>query len=340
MELLVYHRFKDKTYAGYKLVYPKRIPIKDGKYTAIISNSIVDVLQHLNKYPDILMTDVYPLLGSSVYAVKPCMFDEKDLRNNFKLKKKPDTGEYNVFSSFSIKRPGKSEVLTATSSIIIPSKRMIIANNDKNESYYSLLKKFAPDINTAKSDEEYFIDWSTSDYIWTNLRADYINLLDGKFEKPCIPAENLKLYHNNPISVDTLEMVYRAGIQDKSNDSIQNYLLQLAAMNLRNWRDYPGTVSILFGELLSCRWFTACSAVSNNPNDYEKFVVEMLSYKNRQFLNKEDEAMAVSLVERLLQLDLSKKYSWSELFKLASNAHIQLTTLFSLFNNEISLSRK
>lgn len=342
MQPLVYHECRGTVYAGYELVYPKKIPIKDGKYTAIVSDAVISILHNLQKYGESFMaTDVYPLPGSSIYAASPCMFDAKDLRNNFKLKKSLDAGDYNVFSSLPT-RQRKSAVPTlhATSSIIIPSKKMIIANNDKNESYYSLLSKFAPEIDRTKSDEEFIIDWSSRDYTWINLNQDYISLLEGKLEKPCVPAENLKLYHDNPLSLDTLEMVYRAGMKDKSDDAVNNYLMQLAAMNLRNWRDYPGTISILFGQLLNYRWFSASYPVHEHLEKYEKFVAEMRSYKSKPFLNQEDQDMAMNLIERLIDLDFSQKHTWQEVFKAASNINLQLTTLFSLYDNEITLSRK
>jgi hypothetical protein len=342
MQPFVYYKYKDKIYAGYELVYPKKILIKDTKHTAIVSDNILSILHNLPKLADsLLATDVYPLPGSSIYAASPCMFDAKDLRNNFKLKRSPDTGDYNVFSSLPT-RQRKSAVTTlrATSSVIIPSRKMIIANNDKNESCYSLLSKFAPEIDQHKHDEEFFIDWGSREYMWVNLNQDYLNLLEGKFEKPCIPAENLKLYHDNPLSLDTLEMVYRAGVQDKSDDAVNNYLMQLSAMNLRNWRDYPGTISILFGQLLNYRWFSASYPVHEHPEKYEKFVAEMRSYKGKPFLNQEDQKMATDLIERLIGLDFTQKHTWQEVMNAASRISLQLTTLFSLYDNEITLSRK
>lgn len=52
----------------------------------------------------ILDMKTLPPKGSNVYIAPNCPLAMDDIRNNYTIKKKPDTGDYNVFSSINTRR--------------------------------------------------------------------------------------------------------------------------------------------------------------------------------------------------------------------------------------------
>ena len=326
--LPVFYFHNNDILSGYQAVFVKQpIPRGSKTATAIVNDGI---LLRLAKINEILKTRSTPELGSSLYVSPGYKYSLNDIRNNYKLKRGVDTADYNVFSSidYSTRKPDTKVVVC----IIVPAKKLIIVNNDFSTTYFSseLLNKF-------NITDDYYLSFTSHGFYWIDLPQSYISLLNGELQKPCISDVDLHLYRNNQLTVDTLELVYRTGIQKDSEDSIRNYIIQLAAMNVKNWREYPGTIQILFYQLLYYRFGAAANAVCNNQKDYEKFVQELLENRHAGFISEEDYALCKSLIIRLLGPKLKEIDDWSSLKRTVSSIGLNKETFFELFDIKINV---
>lgn len=191
--------------------------------------------------------------GSSVHLVPECTVAVDDVRREYKIKRKFDEGDYNVFSklrwlpNISPNRDGIYLIPKHNAAVIVFGSSHTTA--DRNFCFVAY-----PDIN----DDDIICVEGFSRLFFSqplaNLNEEsWENMVLGESEKPCISINDLVFNETNKLDVDALQLVYRLSKTDRhvQEGEYEKFNLQLKSLNQTNWRDYPLTMHMLFNELLN-----------------------------------------------------------------------------------------
>ena len=261
----------DKPYFDWTL-YKKGDPYfteKLDKYVAL-GNGIINSFAELDsKYLDDTFVPPY---GSEIHVVPGCAVGMADVRKNYVIKRKADDGCCNVFSPLK----DTSRNLWNNEYAIIPSKKAFVLSEKR---YWA-----QNPTSNIKDDIKYFfpdIDFSDCTIVNGSLNVsaiqiaeDWIKLLKGEFSKPCISYKKLEFKTDNELTLDTLYLVYKTGIDTWSNDGQERFFIQLCALNEHNWRDYPGTLGVLMKDIMY-RKYATCAEALGSPSRLPKAVKEL-----------------------------------------------------------------
>ena len=313
-----YFELNGKKYYGYDFL--GLYTYKDDQYKcdAVVDNS---VFQKFKTMESLLDKTVFPPKNSPIYVAPGCPIPTNDIRHNYIIKRKPDTGDYNVFS------PGINYMTwdEAYRIIVVTSRDTIICNcshKDKTCSSEQIILKFFPDFNF---DEEVYFDFNLNKaerifYIY-NLHQSVIDLIEGKLTKPCVSYKNLKINDENQVTQDLLKLVYSTGIADNTSDGVKNFQIQLHALNQHNWRNCRRTIWLVFSLMLRFSHRNCCKMVWHYSDLRDKAIKQL--YELEEPVNyscKEDFELARQFVGDLLGINEKTFFTTYDCIKKRSEA--------------------
>ena len=278
-----------------------------------------------------------PPKGSNVYIAPNCPLAMDDIRNNYTIKKKPDTGDYNVFSSINTRRTWEINtaiIVQKLHSVIFLTQRNVTSNVDAVTIAKATLAE------TVSEEDVHLINSISSLYFGKGCDA-YTQLLEKKYKKTCVYYKNLDINSAVELTLDSLMLVYNTGkVQSRSKDAVDNFVLQLNALNQYNWREYPGTIRALLTEILP----NECGVrnyVSNTISKFPKQVKGLIqNHFNLEFHSKKDFDMCKEMIETILGSKDIRFCTYADLKDHLDEKHISTNLYNTFFNMVVKITEK
>ena len=274
--------------------------------------------------------------NSVIYLTPNCPYAIDDIRKNYTIKRKPDTGDYNVFSPIG-SCDGNLQVVSIA---VFPSLNAAVTHHERKseDDMFALAKNYLKDPNREEMIYKTY-EHSYNYYKLFSLSPVYKALLDGELEKPCIGCDQLDINSENELTTDVLELVYKTGLRNVyEQDSEKNFLIQLNVLNQHNWREYPGTISMLFGEIMRNQGIY--SRMCDTPSRFSKPVKELLSYekKSKDFASEKDFLLAQKYLAKMLNIDGSFFTTVGKVYEKCGALNLTQTTFSKLFKNIVKIT--
>ena len=308
-------------------------------------------LKNITQYTD---ATVFPKKNSNLYVAPGIPYTLDDIRKNYTIKRAPDSGDYNIISPLkNVSSVGFSVINTFA---IFPDRKEMVELKswyplaDLNIVRQEIYKQVLIAIPDADYEEMTIVTEAYSRHISIYSLHDanaYKMLLDGTFTKPCVEYNHLDITGQNPLTLDTLKLVYEFGsVSRSSKNAVENIILQLNALNQTAWRDYKGTINLIFLRMyrnptsvfrrLMMEPDSTLSKVVKNFKAEFSFNTDILS-----FCSEEDFLLAQVYVKDALKLEEGSKFVTVQglLYKLSNN-YIPLVTFSQLFNNIVRITAK
>lgn len=306
----------------------------------------------LDKIADVdeMLDDTFALTsGSEIHVVPSCPIGMADIRKNYVTKRKVDDGCCNVFSPFK----GSTTWMACAMYAIVPSRKTFILqeggwprdNNKTRMNLECVISNTFPDLSAEEREQIIYKEGDSMAFVYGNIPMAYVDLFFGKLKKPCVSYKKLEFKTDNQVSLDILYLVYRAGMSKAYTDAIEKFKIQLCALNEHNWRDYPGTISMLFKNLLNPRSSSKCSgelyAVSRMPKAAKELVISMTRPETIPFKSQEDIDMAQRLLIYVLEMPENLRFSTMEtIISKLQEKHISIDCFCRCFNNMVKITPK
>lgn len=277
----------------------------------------------LNTLEGIVDETIFPKKGSSIYVAPKCPTATEDIRKNYTIKRLPDTGDYNVIYPLGDKYFYKYYL---ESILICPKYNAIFASSGSLQK--SLLMAEARKVYPTLQDSVCI--YKKSDSICAlDLPDAYIGLLNGNSKKPVVSIKNLSLDTENELNVDILEIVLRAANADFTNENYETLQMQIKVLNQYNWRQYLGTISLLFNEIIGgtkhIKYMRRCKSKNSKP------VSEILNVRS-DFISEKDKALSQRFINHLMNIGENKFVATETLIYKLEQFDISLATFSKLFD--------
>ena len=269
-------------------------PSVDNDDTIFCSSAFYTALKNkLNKIPTIKVP-----AGSSVYVNPPCSSPIETIRRKYTIKRDFNNADYTIFPT-DFPSP-RATLRTVYSIAFFPSCGGCVTF-DQKMSYnnaVSEIEKAYPNlpVNDLRLVTGYY-----------RLRkfsmTEAMRLFAGnKFNKPFTTIKGLDLNSDVEVTADLLQMIYSLGIGSRSVDDTKNFVLQLESLYNHNWREYKGSINVLFA-LFRSTWCTAYDVIDHKSRYFSKSLKELYSEcANSDFVSNKDRMMMQSLVMRILEI--------------------------------------
>lgn len=274
--------------------------------------------------------------GSSIYLSPNCPYAIDDVRHHYTLKRKPDTGDYNVFSIDYSKYTYLH--LRKSRTFIIPDRKILVATDSYDNCVNAIIRNFIPDFdsNVTPASEVKIMPL----YVYKSSAA-ILDYLLGRLRKSCVYYTALDVSNNNELTLDFLTILYNVGNKRIYESDKQNFLLELKVLNQYNWRDYLGTLRIMFRGLFHHRSIAAC--FMGRPSLFTKDVREILnSIRSRSldFVSEKDFNMAKSFIDSLLHIGDLKYVSLENLYSKLESISLPNFVFNLLFDSIVKITPK
>jgi len=282
-------------------------------------------------------TNINPPKGSTIYMMPNCQYSIDDVRKNYKIKRAPDSGDYNVFNPIN-KLKGSAEGCIAIA--IVPSRKAVIMSGEYIKDLDTFLKyhvfAFCPGISEEdviiKTYQPYNGLWF---YIYDNTKLGVVkDILDGNLTKPVITYKQLNVNSDNELTLDSLNILRRlASIYQTEKDAKVNFLNQLYLINQCNWREYRATIGLVMYQLrkLYGKW-TAAGQVLATPSRYGKSVQEMIKQQICDPVSEKDMLMGQQIINEILKLGDVKFPQFSKLSSKISSNYLHSSIIEKFYN--------
>lgn len=300
------------------------------------------VLRRLEKCEDLGLASITPPKGSEIYITPRMPYPIEDIRHNYNIKRVPDSGAYNVIGPLSV--GFRNMYLYGYEIAIFPTLKSIFLyeKDDSNLTTQEIYKKalyHIPNADYADMIFKRFPYWEQFTIVM-GFQV-YKDVLDKTLTKPTVSYTCLNIAGENPLTTDILELVKQVGsVHWAQKDAAKNLVIQLNVLNQHNWRDYPGTISMLFGEMMAYDKTTVFNEVSRTTSRYSKVIKELLSCKNKDFASEKDFEFARNYVNQLLDIGECRYTSVVDLFAKIDSIHLHRSTFDKLYNNIVRLTPK
>jgi len=349
----VYLHINNKFYEDYTLYAQHAFNNSTEKMVAKWKNCIsIDPetkreLKNIAQYTD---ATIFPKKNSSLYVAPGIPYPLDDIRRNYTIKRTPDTGDYNIISPLKSSSIG---FFIKNSLAIFPERKEMVELSDWYSSVnerHTVYKQALIAIPDADYEEMVVETEDAHSYISMNILHDaiaYKMLLDKAFTKPCVAYTHLDVAGQNPLTLDALKLVYRFGSTSRfSKDAEENLILQLEALNQTAWRNYKGTINLLFIQMYrksTTAFYKLITEPDSNLNKVVRnFKAEFSNVKaHLPFCSKEDFLLAQDYVKDVLTLGEGSKFvTIQSLYDKLYNNFIPLECFLQLFDNIIRISPK
>ena len=116
--------------------------------------------------------------------------------------------------------------------------------------------------------------------------------------------------------------------------------MQLNVLNQHNWREYPGTVSMVLGEMLGNDKNNIYTDVKGHSSRYSKVVKELLKCRGKEFAGKKDYEFARNYINSLIDVGNCRFTTIMDLWAKLRTINLSQYTFDKLFNNVVRLTPK
>lgn len=283
-----------------------------------------------------------PNHGDEIYVAPNCAVPLNDIRRNYKVKRDFDTGACNVVSeeNFSFCNNAFSYVIISPS-----TKQMFCADayRDSEALCNTLMLRTNPSLKNA------------NDLIrlgYTNFRhrryCDFdAALLDGRVTKPVVSHKQLEIRSENKLDFSVLQLMYEIGQKEYSRENLKNFKIQLEALNQYNWREYPGTMDMIFriqfhSDARILKHMQHCYELLNFENEIPrsaKLMVKESRSKIHNYASDEDYALSREFIEHYI----GKIPKFTTIEKLAckfAEHHIDFQCFYRVWGNMVKVEEK
>lgn len=300
---------------------------KVGSY--IFNNSVLAKLQGTT--PGLYNTTFIPQKGDDIYVAPKCKVNLQDLRKGYNIKRSPDDGVCNVFSDVSYHNCHYCKL------VIIPSKNAVVAAMEYNDTSASALRyalSVFPDIASES------IIQITDQLYFSCTPEPYVNLLRGKYTKPCIPIENVPINQDTELTFDALYLAYKAAtVSYNSTDAEKNLIMALNILNNYNWREYPGTMTLL--HCLTRVYSSIMSDIKSHRSKYSKTIQNLLSSgDNSMFISEKDYNMGARLIQTIMELKDKHIVTYPSIQRKLNNDNVPLYNFLSMYTVAVKVEPK
>lgn len=253
-----------------------------------------------------------PTQGDKVNMVPPCILPIDDVRKNYAIKRGLDTGTCNVFSP----KNQSSYCSVWANYMIVPKVKSVFlvygyGSLNKTKLLYMFRQQFPNEKGLDVANECIFQE-NTSVYFYNDYDP-FRRLFDGTLTKPCIPYTSLSLNSNLELTLDALYLVYKTGKEtEPRNKNIPNFVVEINALNNYNWREYPGTLSLLMNSLLNKPSSTK-NDVSGCSSRYSKAVKNLVKVPVSECISEKDFNMAKALINTVMEIGDKKFVKYEDI---------------------------
>lgn len=334
------------------VIYWNKTRYDYGKADIVIGHEILNSMQE----PDSLLDDTFiPALGSKIHVVPVCPVGMADIRKNYVTKRNLDDGCCNVFSPFK----GNYHYIGCELFAIVPTRKAFVVQEscyprNQQDQMLNLNRRITTlfqDLTDEEAQQLIFVKGEDQNYSYASwfYRGDfpqaYVDLFFGKLTKPCVSYKKLEFKCENELTMDTLYLVYRAGMAKWSSDAEEKFKLQLCALNEHNWRDYPGTINMLFRDVLGFyrNSSTYCASTLNSISKIPKAAKELVlsGNNNDKYASQKDFELAQSLMMYAVGMPKDLKFTdMQTLREKFKEARISINSFYNCFNNIVKITPK
>lgn len=270
--------------------------------------------------------------GASLYVMPNCPIPLDDIRRNYNLKRKPDSGDYNVITRV------PEAICHFKAYIHVPSKTVYVFTTFKylysNDESTRVSTLAARGVNV---DECVIV----KDQFFMGKLDDCLRMfLDGELTKPSVWVRSLNIKAENSLTLDSLMLAYRLGKQCAYNkDNLEKYKLQLQALNQTDWREYPQTIRLLTIDLMGrSKWITG-GFVATHSSSRNKAINDMFSVKFDKPSQKDFE-MSRRLLGEILEIKDTMFVSLCDVMEKSAKYGIPISMLERYYGCVVRLKAK
>lgn len=282
-------------------------------------------------------TNINPPKGSTIYMMPNCPYSIDDVRKNYKIKRTPDGGDYNVFNPINKLKCSVEECLAIA---IVPSRKAVIMSGECIRDLDSFIRyhvfAFCPGISEEDIIVKNYQPYNGHVfYIYDNVGLGVVkDILDGNLTKPVITYKQLNVNSDNELTLDTLNILMRlASVSQTEKDAKTNFLNQLYLINQCNWREYRATIGLVMYQLQKRygKW-TASGQVLATPSRYGKSVQEMIRQQICDPVSEKDMLMGQQIINEILKLGDVKFPPFSKLASKISVNYLHSSIIERFYN--------
>lgn len=328
-----YFEINGNRYYGYDFYVRSDSGISPQEYDIVVNEPVKDRLRTLE---GLLDENYVPDDGAEIHVVPDCPICMDDIRKNYRIRRSPDRGKCNVFSPY---RKGVRWSRSAGMTGIIPSLKVIVCDTQYNankDTLNALIRSMVPNAVGIGPDQIIYVS-NRVFYMGLRISDAYIWLLDGALRTPAISYKKLRLCHGNLLTPDALFMFYQAGMRNKYDANAErDFIMEASALNQTDWRDYPGTLSLLMNEILK-RGDIIKEVVCRTKSTLPKAIRELLSVRPSDYAGSEDRKMASALVQEILDIREEKFTDIETLFGTMASKGISFQTFKSFYRNMVRI---
>ena len=298
-----------------------------------------------------------PKEGDDICVAPGCPLAVDDLRKNYKLRRGFDRGVCNVFSplgdSYASCWGEKFCIVESQKTVFVFGDKR--SNNDIIKYVVLWFENQANVIINAKECLVFEMNYSKEDYSVHEYKAmeHFEMLLNGELIDPCIPISKLNINANNEMTLDALYLAWKIGSKqfsygsDVTEADEQAAIIELNALNNYNWREYPGSVSLVINHLLMShdRWTYnrkdyLFSVMKSHASKYSKVVKNLLRFPYSPYKSDKDMAMARSLIRRITDMGDRKFVSYGDLTEKLKEVNLSGVEFCRVFKTIIKIDDK
>lgn len=267
---------------------------------------------------------------SNIYLSTKCPYSIYDVRKNYHIKREIDSGDYNVLCP----RNYNLWYIFSDYAVISSEKKLISSN------VYTYKSTFCTEVMEylgKKYDQvEFFTSSGRLNLYGIPDAKIYEKILKNEVIKPCVSYTQLDLSSDLEVTMDLIQLLYTLGNQGVYNrENQKNYVQQLHVLNQHNWRQYKGTLSILFKYCSPMM-----SYMKRTPSRYDKPINELMSCTDVKFSNDKDFYLAQQFVDNLLNIGDQRFTNCSTLVDKLSHTNIPLDVFAQLYNEMTKITKK
>lgn len=347
----LYIKIKDTVYKDYSFITnmlssnntSDAIREHSDDYIIVDYETQSDIVNH-----KVTQGNIVPPKGSKIHVLRGSKFSMEDIRRDYKIKRDPADADYIIYH----------DITYQNFHSITPYYKYKTFIDEKNKTVWRVFSNtWNKEISIAECKMQ--ISKSGFDVDINNLREIftgdfcafrdtdfYKNLLNGNHTvKPLVNENDLKIYSQNEVTLDLVEMIYNL---NENNCEEEHMITNLMTLNQHNWRDYKGTLSFMF-HVCNHR---ILKEMANHPSRYSKPVKEILNtfscdlrgWGSRTdetcFQNEKDFNLGLEFASKYLNIKDVRYTNASELLERLNDKNVSLERFNTLFVNIVKITPK
>ena len=282
--------------------------------------------------------------GSDIYLFPNCPIAVDDVRKHYKLHRGIDSADYNVYV-----RPNNlvwKAQIRLESALVFPEKKIIVEVPNRSHTKQEAIraaKVLAYGQTIIDTDNCTWLDYTKKLYPILDVNGIYEKILNDTLTKPLVALSGLCIDSDLELNTDILQLVYTTGKASPNDNSRNDFIVQLNVLNQHNWRQYPGTIAVLFGTLFGYSRYhsTIYSGMIRTRSKYSKVVQTLLSTTRiSSFASEKDFNLGQKFIMDLLMFDGTKFCSFSNLRDKIEMSGIMPEMFELLFNPVVRITPK